>query len=143
MKNAEDLPILVRLRHVIHGHGWRKVGYCQLRQRCGERTVHGRRLSAAGLCTRLPQLVVAPSDAVTDSISRMPGPPTGPSPRITTMSPGLISRFWIAAKHASSPSKTLAGPVIRVVFRPAILHTAPSGARLPCRMTMCPERLSG
>ena len=29
---------------------------------------------------------------VTESISRMPGPPTGPSPRITTTSPALIWR---------------------------------------------------
>ena len=68
----------------------------------------------------------------------MPGPPTGPSPRITTTSPGLIFRAWIAAKQASSPSKTFAGPVMLRCFSPATLATAPSGARLPCRMTMMP-----
>ncbi len=44
----------------------------------------------------------------------------------------------MAAKHASSPSKTFAGPVILRVFTPATLATAPSGARFPWRMMMCP-----
>ena len=60
---------------------------------------------------------------------------------MTTTSPGLISRVWMAAKQASSPSKTCAGPVMRVVFSPATLATAPSGARLPCRITRCPVRV--
>ena len=48
---------------------------------------------------------------------------------------------WMAAKHASSPSKTFAGPVMRRFLSPATLATAPSGARLPLRMTMCPVRV--
>ena len=38
------------------------------------------------------------SAPVTESISRMPGPPTGPSPRITTTSPASIFRAWIACE---------------------------------------------
>ena len=49
--------------------------------------------------------------AVTASISRMPGPPAGPSLRITTTSPGLIWPLVTAAIAASSPSKTRAGPL--------------------------------
>ena len=39
-----------------------------------------------------------------------------------------MRRSWIAAKHASSPSNTRAGPVIERAFNPATLATAPSGA---------------
>ena len=49
--------------------------------------------------------------AVTASISRMPGPPAGPSLRITTTSPGLIWPDVTASIAASSPSKTRAGPL--------------------------------
>ena len=49
----------------------------------------------------------------------------------------------MAAKHASSPSNTFAGPVIDRFFSPATFATAPSGARLPCRMTRCPDACSG
>jgi len=36
--------------------------------------------------------------------------------------------------HAFSESNTRAGPVIAVFFRPVILATQPSGARLPFRI---------
>ncbi len=45
------------------------------------------------------------------SISRMPGPPTGPSPRITTTSPALTLPARMAAVARSSPSNTRAVPV--------------------------------
>ena len=73
----------------------------------------------------LAQPLARSAPPVTDSISRMPGPPTGPSPRITTTSPGLIFRAWIAAKHASSPSKTFAGPVMLALLQPRHLRHRP------------------
>ena len=48
--------------------------------------------------------------AVTANISRMPGPPFGPSLRTTTTSPSTMSPAWTARKAASSPSNTRAGP---------------------------------
>ena len=51
------------------------------------------------------------SAAVTASISLMPGPPAGPSLRITITSPALIVRWVTAAIASSSDSKTRAGPV--------------------------------
>ena len=41
----------------------------------------------------------------------MPGPPAGPSLRITTTSPGLIAWSLTAAKASSSDSNTRAGPL--------------------------------
>ena len=75
---------------------------------------------------------------VGESISRMPGPPFGPSYRITTTSPFRIWPAKMAARHASSDSKTRAGPVMRGAFTPVILATAPSVARLPRRMARWP-----
>jgi len=54
--------------------------------------------------------------AVTWSISRMPGPPTGPSLRMTTTSPGWIPPLVMAWKQSSSRSKTFAGPACRVRY---------------------------
>src|SRR5207253_2775646 len=48
--------------------------------------------------------------AVTASISRMPGPPFGPSYRMTITSPALMAPCSTAAKAASSLSNTRAGP---------------------------------
>ena len=50
------------------------------------------------------------SAAVTSSISRMPGPPLGPSLRITTTSPGSIRPAVTASIASSSHSNTRAGP---------------------------------
>src|SRR6187551_3415155 len=81
--------------------------------------------------------------AVTCSISRIPGPPTGPSLRITTMSPGRIACSLTARKQSSSDSKTRAGPTCFLRSVPASLTTAPSGARLPRRIAKPPSLLSG
>ncbi len=81
--------------------------------------------------------------AVTDSISRIPGPPAGPSPRITTTSPSPISFASTAAIAASSPSNTRAGPVCRRRSWPASLTTHPSGATLPRRIAKPPVGFRG
>jgi hypothetical protein len=73
--------------------------------------------------------------AVTLSISRIPGPPAGPSLRITSTSPAAIAPACTAAMHASSDSKTRAGPRWRRRSVAATLATAPSGARFPVRPT--------
>ena len=73
----------------------------------------------------------------------MPGPPAGPSYRMTTTSPGAIARAFTAAKHSSSESKTRAGPRCTVRSWPASFTTHPSGARLPRRIAMPPRDLSG
>ena len=49
--------------------------------------------------------------AVTASISRMPGPPRGPSPRITTTSPAEMAPRCTASNASSSQSNTRAGPL--------------------------------
>ena len=64
---------------------------------------------------------------VTWSISGMPGPPAGPSYRITTTSPGWICFALTAANASCSVSKTRAGP--RCSVRSTVsLTTQPSGA---------------
>src|SRR5204862_203543 len=80
---------------------------------------------------------------VGESISRMPGPPLGPSYRITTMSPGLMRPARIAASESSSQSNTRAGPVIFTCLIPVIFATAPSDARLPRSTARCPCAYSG
>ncbi len=81
--------------------------------------------------------------AVTPSISRIPGPPFGPSCRITTTSPARMRPACTASKAASSPSNTRAGPRYVPKSCPATLTTQPSGARLPRRMTRPPVAFSG
>ena len=49
----------------------------------------------------------------------------------------------IAFIAAGSESNTRAGPVMVVFFRPVILATQPSGARLPFRIARCPSRYIG
>ena len=49
----------------------------------------------------------------------------------------------MASWQPDSDSKTRALPVIRVRFTPVIFATAPSGARLPLRMTRWPCGYSG
>src|SRR5262245_43180179 len=83
------------------------------------------------------------SAAVTASISRMPGPPRGPSYRITTASPAPIAPALTAAEADSSESNTRAGPLKVVRLCPDSLTTQPSGARLPRRITSPPDGLSG
>ena len=80
------------------------------------------------------------SAAVVASISRMPGPPAGPSFLMTMTSPSSYARSLIAANASSSHSKTRAGPenTIWSSVMPAIFTMAPSGARLPFNPTTPP-----
>ena len=73
----------------------------------------------------------------------MPGPPAGPSPRITTTSPAWISCASTAAIASSSPSNTRAGPMCLRRSWPASLTTQPSGATLPRRIAKPPVGFSG
>ena len=82
------------------------------------------------------------SAAVTCSISRIPGPPFGPSLRITTTSPGLMSFAITAAKASSSRSNTRAAPLCSIRSWPDSFTTQPSGARLPRRIAKPPFGLS-
>mmetsp|Transcript_43205 Transcript_43205/g.92018 ORF Transcript_43205/g.92018 Transcript_43205/m.92018 type:complete len:209 (-) Transcript_43205:1238-1864(-) len=78
------------------------------------------------------------------SISFIPGPPFGPSYLIASTHP--LSEAWsflTASIMSSSASKHRAGPTKRVPSFPVIFPTAPSGARLPWRMAMCPVALTG
>ena len=71
---------------------------------------------------------------VTASISRMPGPPRGPSYRMTTTSPGLRVPSVTASIAPCSPSKTRAVPSKMSASKPADFTTAPSGASEPRRI---------
>ena len=71
----------------------------------------------------------------------MPGPPFGPSYRITTTSPATISPLVTASKAPLSPSKTLAGPSCFSMLVPATFITAPSGAKLPFNIANPPVEL--
>ena len=74
----------------------------------------------------------------------MPGPPAGPSLRMTTTSPALdLAACVTAAIAASSPSNTRAGPAWWRRSWPASLTTQPSGARLPRRIARPPVGLIG
>src|SRR5919199_1526983 len=81
--------------------------------------------------------------AVTPSISRIPGPPLGPSYLITTTSPSSIRPLVTASIASSSESKTRAGPSWNSRVCPETLITQPSGARLPLRITSPPVSLRG
>ena len=83
------------------------------------------------------------SAAVTASISRMPGPPAGPSLRMTTTSPASIAPAFTAANASSSHSNTRAGPLCSRRPWPASFTTQPSGARLPRRIAKPPLGASG
>ena len=82
---------------------------------------------------------------VGESISRIPGPPFGPSYRMTTIIPGLILPAMIAAMAVSSEPNTLAFPRKRNIegSTPDCLMTAPPGARLPVRMAIPPSGRTG
>ena len=73
----------------------------------------------------------------------MPGPPRGPSYRITITSPGWYERRSTAAKASSSQSKQRAGPRKRRLLIPATLTIAPWGARLPQSPTTPPVGVIG
>ena len=83
--------------------------------------------------------------AVGDSISLIPGPPFGPSYRMTTTSPLLISFFIMAFMPSSSELKTLAVPVKLSAFSLTAdcFTTAPSGAKFPLRIAIPPSFLYG
>ena len=85
------------------------------------------------------------SSDVSDSISRMPGPPRGPSLRTTTTSPALISPRIAASVAASSLSNTRAGPrkVISCCDTAPTLITAPSGASEPKSTQSAPRSECG
>ena len=87
-----------------------------------------------------PSPTIAP---VTASISRVPGPPFGPSLRITTTSPAFTRLAFTAAMASSSDSKTRAGPRWLSRSCPLIFATHPSGDRFPRRITSPPVALSG
>ena len=72
------------------------------------------------------------------SISRMPGPPAGPSLRITTTSPGLDPARVTAAKRPPRARTRAPGRVCSMRSWPASFTTQPSGARLPRRMAKPP-----
>ncbi|CPU64541.1 Uncharacterised protein [Mycobacteroides abscessus] len=72
------------------------------------------------------------------SISRIPGPPLGPSYRMTTTSPSVIVPSSRASSAARSRSKTRAVPSNTSSSNPADFTTAPSGASDPCRIVMPP-----
>ena len=71
---------------------------------------------------------------VGDSISRIPGPPTGPSLRMTITCPALTRLPMIAFSAASSDSNTMALPENLRPSLPVIFATAPPGARFPRRI---------
>src|SRR5205807_1531744 len=77
---------------------------------------------------------------VTWSISRIPGPPRGPSYRMTMKSPALIFPALMARNASSSRLNTRARPRKVSSLWPASLATQPSGARLPLRMARPPWR---
>src|SRR5215204_1507864 len=81
-----------------------------------------------------PAPLIAP---VTASISRMPGPPLGPSYRMITASPATTVPSATASMAACSPSKTRAVASKTVASKPAVLTTAPSGESEP-RTTVSP-----
>ena len=82
------------------------------------------------------------SAAVTASISRMPGPPTGPSPRMTTTSPALdLPRLRWPRSTPPRRRTPCAGPVIFRCFSPATLATAPSGRQVAVQDDDVPARV--
>ena len=79
------------------------------------------------------------------SISLIPGPPFGPSYRITTTSPGFIFPPLIASIASSSLSNTLAGPsCLSISGATALLFTTHvSGARFPLSTAIPPFGIYG
>ena len=81
--------------------------------------------------------------AVIWSISRIPGPPLGPSVLMTTTWPDLIWPLKRASSAPCSPSNTRAGPSKTSRSMPATLTTAPPGARLPRKTAIPPSDANG
>ena len=81
------------------------------------------------------------SAEVAPSISRMPGPPRGPSLRMMIAVPASIEPARMASIAVSSSSKTRAVPVKLHIdgATPDALTTAPSGASEPRRMKIAPS----
>ena len=77
--------------------------------------------------------------AVICSISLIPGPPLGPSFRITTTSPFEILLLNKASKASCSESKTFAGPEKVLISIPAVFTTDPFGLNEPLRIAMPPS----
>ena len=75
-----------------------------------------------------------------ESISRIPGPPLGPSYRMTMISLGLIFPPIIALEASSSELKTRARPSRTSILGSTAdcFTTAPWGAKLPFKMAMPP-----
>ena len=71
--------------------------------------------------------------AVVESISRMPGPPLGPSYRMTRTVPFSMVPALTAVSASSMELNTRARPENRYMegLTPDCFTTAPSGARLP------------
>ncbi len=75
------------------------------------------------------------------SISRIPGPPLGPSNLITITSPSFIFPLEISSIADSSLSKTTAFPLNFIIdgLTPLDLIIAPLGAKLPNNTAMPPS----
>ena len=69
----------------------------------------------------------------------MPGPPLGPSLRITTTSPFDILLLNKASKASCSLLKTLAGPEKLFISIPAVFTTEPFGDKLPFNTAIPPS----
>ena len=95
-------------------------------------------ISATSLPRPLPMTA-----EVGDNISRMPGPPRGPSYRMTMTSPFTTVPSRMRRSASSSLSNTRARPIKRRPSFPLIFATAPPDARLPYNMTRCPFFLIG
>ena len=83
--------------------------------------------------------------AVVESISRMPGPPLGPSYRMTRTVPFSMVPALTAASASSMELNTRARPENRYMegLTPDCFTTAPSGARLPQSTAMPPSGFWG
>ena len=71
----------------------------------------------------------------------MPGPPDGPSLRITSTSPGTTRRRRSPPLHASSDSKTRAGPVVAAAVGARDLHDGALGRQVAAQRDEADGRL--
>ena len=81
--------------------------------------------------------------AVGLSISGIPGPPFGPSYRMTTTSPFFTSPILMPLLASCSQSNTRALPTKVKPSFPVIFATHPSSARFPLNILICPLALIG
>ena len=77
--------------------------------------------------------------AVICNISLIPGPPLGPSLRITTTWPFSISPLKSASRASCSLSNTFAGPEKLFISIPAVFTTEPFVERLPFKTAIPPS----